>query len=86
VVRLELHNLEVENMARTKTMASIDAKIVKAQTTVEKTKARYDAAIAELETLYAEKRDLQAKELATAIEKSGKSYEDVLAFVKSGKR
>ncbi|MFA6906794.1 MAG: hypothetical protein WCQ62_11235 [Sphaerochaeta sp.] len=73
-------------MARTKTMASIDAKIVKAQTTVEKTKARYDVAIAELETLYAEKKDLQAKELATAIEKSGKSYEDVLTFVKSGKR
>ena len=73
-------------MARTKTMASIDAKIVKAQTTVEKTKARYDAAITELETLYAEKKDLQAKELAAAIEKSGKSYEDVLTFVKSGKR
>ena len=45
------------NMARTKTMASIDAKIEKAQTTVEKTKARYDATIAELEALYAEKRD-----------------------------
>jgi hypothetical protein len=67
-------------------MASIDAKIEKAQATVEKTKARYDAAIAELEALYAEKRDLQAKELAVAIEKSGKSYEDVLTFVKSGKR
>ncbi len=86
MARLELHNLEGENMARTKTMASIDAKIVKAQTTVEKTKARYDVAIAELEALYAEKRDLQVKELATAIEKSGKSYEDVLTFVKSGKR
>lgn len=73
-------------MARTKTMASIDAKIVRAQATVEKTKSRYDAAIAELETLYAEKRDLQAKELAVAIEKSGKSYEDVLRLVKSGKR
>lgn len=34
----------------------------------------------------AEKRDLQAKELAAAIEKSWKSYEDVLTFVKSGKR
>ena len=73
-------------MARTKTMASIDAKIEKAQTTVEKTKARYDATIAELEKLYAEKRDLQAKELITAIENSGKTYEDVLDFVKNGKR
>lgn len=72
-------------MARTKTMASIDAKIAKAQTAVEKTKSRYDAAIAELEAFYAEKKDLQAKELAAAIEKSGKAYEDVLTFVKSGK-
>jgi len=35
---------------------------------------------------YAEKKDLQTKELAAAIEKSGKTYEDVLTFVKSGKR
>lgn len=30
-------------MARTKTMASIDAKIAKAQTAVEKAKTRYDS-------------------------------------------
>jgi hypothetical protein len=73
-------------MARTKTMASIDAKVAKAQTAVEKAKNRYDSAIAELEVLYTEKRELQAKELAAAIEKSGRSYEDVLSFVKNGKR
>ena len=73
-------------MARTKTMASIDAKIAKAQTAVERAKNRYDSAIAELEALYTEKRELQAKELAAAIEKSGRSYEDVLSFVKNGKR
>jgi len=59
--------------------------IEKAQTTIEKTKAGYDT-IAELEALYAEKRDLQTKELITAIQKSGKTYEDVLDFVKNGKR
>jgi outer membrane protein TolC len=73
-------------MARTKTMASLDAKIAKAQTTVEKAKDRYDAAIAELETLYNEKKELQVKQLALAIEKSGKSYEDVLTFIKDGER
>jgi hypothetical protein len=73
-------------MARTKTMASIDAKIAKAQAAVEKAKTRYDSAIAELESLYVEKNNLQAKELAAAIEKSGKSYEDVLTFIKEGKR
>jgi hypothetical protein len=73
-------------MARTKTMASIDAKIAKAQAAVEKAKTRYDSAIAELESLYVEKNNLQAKELAAAIDKSGKSYEDVLTFIKEGKR
>lgn len=71
-------------MARTKTMASIDARIRKAQDSVEKTKARYDAAITELGVLYEEKKELQIKELYTAIEKSGKSYEEVLRFVKDG--
>ena len=72
-------------MARTKTMASIDAKIAMAQAAVEKAKTRYDSAIAELESLYVEKKNLQAKELAAAIEKSGKSYEDVLTFIKEEK-
>lgn len=67
-------------------MASIDAKIAKAQTAVEKAKTRYDSAIANLESLYVEKKNLQMKELAAAIEKSEKSYEDVLSFVKNGKR
>ena len=73
-------------MARTKTMASIDAKIAKAQAAVEKAKTRYDSAIADLESLYVEKKNLQVKELAAAIEKSGKTYEDVLTFIKEGKR
>jgi seryl-tRNA synthetase len=72
-------------MARIKTMASIDAKIRKAQESVEKTKARYDAAISELEALYNEKEALQIQELTAAMEKSGKSYEEVLKFVKNGK-
>jgi hypothetical protein len=54
-------------MARTKTMASIDARIRKAQDSVEKTKARYDAAITELGALYDEKKELQVKELSAAI-------------------
>jgi hypothetical protein len=35
--------------------------------------------------LYDEKKELQVKELSAAIEKSGKSYEDVLRFVKDRK-
>ena len=72
-------------MARTKTLASLDARIRKAQDSVEKTKARYDDAITELGALYDEKKELQLKEVSAAIEKSGKSYEDVLRFVKDRK-
>jgi hypothetical protein len=72
-------------MARIKTMASIDAKIRKAQESVEKTKARYDAAVTELERLHDEKEALQIQELVAAMEKSGKSYEELLKFVKDGK-
>ncbi|MBI9096393.1 MAG: hypothetical protein JEY71_16125 [Sphaerochaeta sp.] len=73
-------------MARTKTLESVDARIKKAQEAVERTKARYDAAISELGALYDERKALQVRELASAIEKSGKSYEEVLGFVKNGKR
>ena len=72
-------------MARIKTMASIDAKIRKAQESVEKTKARYDAAVTELGRLHDEKEALQIQELVAAMEKSGKSYEELLKFVKDGK-
>ena len=72
-------------MARIKTMASIDAKIRKAQESVEKTKARYDAAVTEFERLHDEKEALQIQELVAAMEKSGKSYEELLKFVKDGK-
>ncbi|MCF7941868.1 MAG: ErpK protein [Spirochaetia bacterium] len=72
-------------MARTQTMASIDAQIKKAQESVEKTKARYDAAITELGALYDRKKALQIQELASALEKSEKTYEDVLKFIKNGK-
>ena len=71
-------------MARTPTMASIDAQIKKAQESVEKTKARYDTAITELGALYDRKKALQIQELASALEKSEKSYEDVLKFIKNG--
>lgn len=62
-------------MAGTKTMAGVEARIRKAREAVERAKARYDAAIAELDALYDERKEMQARELATAIEKSGKSYE-----------
>ncbi len=57
----------------------------KAQESVEHTKARYDAAITELGSLYDQKKELQVQELAATIKKSGKRYEEVLQFIKNGK-
>ncbi len=73
-------------MARTRTMASVDAKIKKAQDAVEQTKDRYDAAVTELERWYEEKKNLQLQELAQALNKSDKSFEDVMRFIKDGTR
>ncbi len=73
-------------MARTRTMASVDAKVKKAQDAVEQTKDRYDAAVTELERWYEEKKNLQLQELAQALNKSDKSFEDVMRFIKDGTR
>lgn len=73
-------------MARTRTMASIDAKIKKAQAAVEQTKDRYDAAVTELERWYEEKKKLELQELSQALAKSSKSYEDVMRFINDGTR
>ena len=48
-------------MARTRKTISIEDKIEKAQQKVISTKARYDAAVAELRTLY-DKRDAMRKD------------------------
>lgn len=73
-------------MARTKSMASIDAEIAQAKETVMKTKARHEAAIANLEAAMARKDELIAKDLLDAFRKSGKSYEAVMRFLKEGLR
>jgi Skp family chaperone for outer membrane proteins len=55
-------------------------KIEKAQDAVEKTKARYDAAVQELRALL-EKKDAQRKqELLKAVENSPRSFDEIMAF------
>ena len=70
-------------MARTRRTVSIDEKIAAAQEQVVKAKARYDKAASELRRLI-EKRDaMRRDELWDAVVASGKSYEDILAMVRS---
>ncbi len=68
-------------MARTRKTITLYEKIEKAQDAVEKTKARYDAAVRELKDLL-EKKDAQRKqELLKAAENSLRSFDEIMAFL-----
>ena len=70
-------------MARTRKTITLDEKIEKAQEAVEKTKARYDAAVKELRMLL-EKKDAQRKqELLKALESSLRSFDEIMEFLKA---
>lgn len=73
-------------MARMKSMATIETEIAKAKEAVLKTKARYEAAITDLEAVMAKKDERIAKDLLDALKKSGKSYDTVMRFLKEGLR
>lgn len=61
---------------------NIEEQIEKAQTKVIKTKAAYETAAAGLQKLL-DKRDAQKKdELWEAIIRSGKSYDEILCYIK----
>jgi|LSQX01.1.fsa_nt_gb uncharacterized coiled-coil DUF342 family protein len=67
-------------MAR-RTIISIDEKIEKAKASVERLKAKYDAAVDELNNLMAKRDELKKEELITAIISSNKSYDEILNFI-----
>lgn len=73
-------------MARTKSMTTIETEIAEAKEIVLKTKARHEAAIANLEAIMAKKDELIAKDLLDAFKKSGRSYDAVMRFLKEGLR
>jgi hypothetical protein len=64
-------------------MVSIDEKIEKAQLNFEKAKVKYDAAAKELQDLMVKKEAIRKDELIKAIARSGKSYDEILAFIES---
>ena len=70
-------------MPRTTGLESLEQKIEKAQVDVVKTKQRYDESIAILKDLMNKHDALRRDELITAIMKSGKSYDEILQFIKS---
>lgn len=67
-------------MGRVKT-ESIDARIRKAQEKVKRYKALYEASQDELEELLEQRRKIQAEELVKAMEKKGKSFDEVMRLI-----
>ena len=72
-------------MARVTALQAVELKIVKAQEQVSKTKKAYDTAIANLSNLLDERDAIRRDELVKAIMKSNKTYEEVMAFLNTGK-
>lgn len=68
-------------MARVSKRQSLKAKIAKAEERVLSTKAEYEKAVEELKALLDEEKELKTKELMDAIEKSGKSYDEILRLI-----
>ncbi len=72
-------------MARVTALQAVELKIEKAQEQVSKTKKAYDTAIANLSNLLDERDAIRRDELLKAIMKSNKTYEEVMAFLNTGK-
>jgi predicted CopG family antitoxin len=75
--------MKAMEMARTKTISSIDSDIVKTQEMLAKAKNRYDSLAEDLKTLIDKKRELQSREILAAFIKSGKSYGEIMNFLDS---
>ena len=69
-------------MARTKSTVSLDGRIREAERKVTEAKARYDSAVSELKSLIEEKKELQVKELMREMEKSSKSFDEVIRLIR----
>ena len=68
-------------MARPKKNTSMEEEIVKQEEAVERSKAKYDAEVKKRKDMYAKREEARRKALLDAVEKSSKSYEEIMAFV-----
>lgn len=69
-------------MARKRSAESIEAEITKIQSEMSKVQERYNKLAEKLEALQEQKRRMQADEIMEAYLKSGKSYEEIMTFLK----
>ena len=68
-------------MARTKKVTSIKEEILKQEEAVARAKEKYDLDVKKLKDLYAKQDEMKKKELFAAVEKSSRSYEEIMAFL-----
>lgn len=66
-----------------KSSMSIDEEIIKQEEQVSKSKAKYDADVKKLKDLYAKRDEMKKKELLEAVEKSSKTYDEIMLFLKT---
>ncbi len=64
---------------------SLDEKIERQKQIVFQIKDKYDAAVAELDRLQQKRNELRNKELLKAVAASEKTYDEIMAFLSSGK-
>jgi formiminotetrahydrofolate cyclodeaminase len=65
-----------------KKMDCLDARISKAEKRILDAKAEYEEATQNLKDLLEEKKSLQAEQLLQAMDKSGKSFEEIMHLIK----
>lgn len=64
-----------------KNHVSIDEMIKLQEEAVTKAKAKYDAEVGKLKDLLAKRDEIKKKELLSAVEKSNKTYEEIMRFL-----
>ena len=64
---------------------TIDEEIIKQEEQVSKSKTKYDADVKKLKDLYAKKDEMKKRELPEAVEKSSKTFEEIMGFLKGDK-
>ncbi len=68
-------------MGRPKKQETIGKKVMDAETRVATLKKEYDEALSELKNLREQQRLMQAQQLLDAMDKKGKSFDEVLRLV-----
>ena len=68
-------------MARPRKDTSLEEAIAKQEEAVTKARERYDTEVKKLKDLYDKRDEQKKKALLEAVEKSNKSYEEIMAFL-----